>query len=69
MSGRGKGTPVSGSQFFIVLDEAPEIDGQYTVFGEVTAGIDVLKSLVPHNPQQDATPGDKILEVVIQEGQ
>jgi len=69
MSSGGRGTPVSGSQFFIVLEEAPELDGQYTVFGEATAGIDVLKSLTPHNPQRDTTPGDKILEIVIQEGQ
>ncbi|MDI6858196.1 MAG: peptidylprolyl isomerase [Dehalococcoidia bacterium] len=69
MSSGGRGTPVSGSQFFIVFEEAPELDGQYTIFGEVTSGLDVLESLTPHNPQRDATPGDKILEIVIQEGQ
>lgn len=69
MSSRGRGTPVSGSQFFIVLEDAPELDGLYTVFGEVTAGMDVLRSLTPHNPQRDTTPGDKMLEIVIQEGQ
>ena len=30
-----------GSQFFICLREQPSLLGQYTVFGEVTAGMDV----------------------------
>jgi cyclophilin family peptidyl-prolyl cis-trans isomerase len=68
MSSRGLGTPTGGSQFFITLEESPELDGQYTVFGEVTAGVEVLEKLTPRNPQQATTPGDKILEIVIQEG-
>jgi len=30
-----------GSQFFICLREQPSLAGQYTIFGEVTAGMDV----------------------------
>lgn len=31
----------NGSQFFITLGEAPHLDGQYSIFGKVTAGMDV----------------------------
>jgi len=32
----------AGSQFFICLDPAPFLDGQYTAFGQLTKGEDVL---------------------------
>jgi peptidyl-prolyl cis-trans isomerase B (cyclophilin B) len=35
----------AGSQFYICLAPAPFLDGQYTVFGEVTEGMDVVKKL------------------------
>ena len=68
MAGRGAGAPSSGSQFFIVLEDSPELDGQSTVFGDVMAGFEVLKQLTPRNPQGGAPPGDKILTITIQEG-
>lgn len=42
MAHRGKDT--GGSQFFIVHDPQPHLDGRHTVFGQVTEGLDyVLK--------------------------
>ena len=38
-------TTSSGSQFFITLRPATSLDGSYTVFGEVTQGMDVLNRL------------------------
>ncbi|MBN9542708.1 MAG: peptidylprolyl isomerase [Alphaproteobacteria bacterium] len=38
------------SQFFIMLDDSPHLDGQYTVFGEVTQGmeyVDMIKKGLP----------------------
>lgn len=32
----------AGSQFFIMHADAPQLDRQYTVFGEVTSGMDVV---------------------------
>ena len=68
MAGRGAGAPSSGSQFFIVLEDSPELDGQSTVFGDVMAGFEVLKQLTPRNPQDHGPPGDKIVSITIQEG-
>lgn len=36
----------AGSQFFIVVDKAPHLDGKYTVFGEVVRGMDVADTIV-----------------------
>jgi len=35
----------AGSQFFIVLADQPALDNQYTVFGHVSDGIDVLQKI------------------------
>lgn len=35
----------SGSQFYICLDNLPSLDGDFTVFGGVVSGLDVLKSI------------------------
>lgn len=34
-----------GSQFFICLADQPSLKGQYTIFGEVTAGMDVADAI------------------------
>ena len=35
----------SGSQFHILLGDAPHMDGSYTIFGRVVGGLDVLQKL------------------------
>ncbi|MBI2066923.1 MAG: peptidylprolyl isomerase [Deltaproteobacteria bacterium] len=35
----------SGSQFYITLAATPFLDGNYTVFGKVTSGMDVVKKI------------------------
>ena len=35
----------AGSQFYITLTSARELDGQYTVFGKVTSGMDVVDKI------------------------
>ena len=36
----------AGSQFFIMVDEAPHLDGQYASFGKVIEGIEVADQIV-----------------------
>lgn len=42
----------AGSQFFIVVQDAPHLNHQYTVFGEVVKGIEVVDHIV--SQQRDA---------------
>jgi len=46
----------SGSQFYITLAATPFLDGQYTAFGKVTKGLDVVKKIAK---------GDVIQKIVI----
>jgi cyclophilin family peptidyl-prolyl cis-trans isomerase len=67
MANAGAGT--NGSQFFITYVPLPQLDGGYTVFGQVISGMDVAESLTARDPSAggDLPPGDKILSVVIEE--
>lgn len=47
-----------GSQFFIMLGASPGLDGQYTAFGHVTSGMDVVRQIAV---------GDQIETIKIEE--
>lgn len=36
----------AGSQFFIMVDDAPHLDGEYAAFGKLTEGLDVARMIV-----------------------
>lgn len=63
------GPNTNGSQFFIGLGDAPHLTGRYTVFGAVTAGLDVLQAITPRDPSRGGSlpPGDRIESVEIVE--
>jgi peptidylprolyl isomerase len=42
---RSQSPDSANSQFFIMLEPGPFLDGQYTVVGEVTEGLDVLDAI------------------------
>jgi cyclophilin family peptidyl-prolyl cis-trans isomerase len=48
----------ASSQFFIVVADSTFLDNQYTVFGEVTNGMDVADKIVngPRNGESAAQP-------------
>ena len=43
----------ANSQFFIVFDDAGFLDGQYTVWGEVTDGMELIDALPTGEPPRD----------------
>ncbi|ALR19878.1 peptidylprolyl isomerase [Sphingobium baderi] len=52
----------ANSQFFICFDDATFLDGQYTVWGEVTSGMEHVDALPKGEPP--ATPG-KIVKAMV----
>ena len=50
----------AGSQFFIVVQDSPFLDGQYTVFGEVVSGMDVADRIVNLPRDQRDLPHERV---------
>ncbi|MFN3396563.1 MAG: peptidylprolyl isomerase [Thermodesulfovibrionales bacterium] len=50
----------AGSQFFICVADAPFLDGQYTVFGEVISGMDVADKIVSQPRDKRDNPLERI---------
>ncbi|MBF0606520.1 MAG: peptidylprolyl isomerase [Magnetococcales bacterium] len=50
----------AGSQFFICAADAPFLDRQYTVFGEVTDGLDVVDKIVSQPRDSRDNPNERI---------
>ena len=63
------GPDTSGSQFFITYGAASQYDGQYTIFGQVIRGMEVVEALTPRAPQPgvNTPPGDKLISITIEE--
>ena len=57
----------AGSQWFIDYAPQPNLDGGYTVFGQVVEGRDVLDKITPRDPATATQPGTKINTIEIEE--
>lgn len=62
------GRDTNGSQFFITFGPAPQLNGGYTIFGQVIEGMDVVNGIKRRDPQQQPDyPGDAIETITIAE--
>ncbi|GAB4430592.1 MAG: peptidylprolyl isomerase [Chloroflexi bacterium OHK40] len=60
----------AGSQFFITTAAAPFLNGQYTIFGRVIEGQEIVDGIPlrdPDNPADLTRPGETILSITITE--
>jgi len=51
----------AGSQFFIMVADAPSLDGQYSAFGKVTEGMEVVDAIVSAERDQKDNPRERIV--------
>lgn len=62
------GRDTNGSQFFITFVPTPQLNGGYTIFGQVISGMDVVNGITRRDPETNPTfQGDAIASVTITE--
>ncbi len=49
----------AGAQFFVCVTDQPALTGQYTIFGRVSEGLDVVQK-ISETPADDGKPRDRI---------
>jgi cyclophilin family peptidyl-prolyl cis-trans isomerase len=60
------GRDTNGSQFFITFGPAENLNGGYTIFGQVVEGMDVVNAITRRDPQQNPTfEGDAIDTITV----
>lgn len=62
------GRDTNGSQFFITFVPAQQLNGDYTIFGQVSSGMDVVNGITRRDPLQSPDfTGDVIESITISE--
>jgi len=62
------GRDTNGSQFFITFAPAQQLNGDYTIFGQVISGMDVVNGITRRDPLQNPDfTGDMITSITISE--
>ena len=57
----------AGSQFFIMVDDAPHLDGQYAAFGKVIEGMEAADAIVSARNRMDKPFEDqKMIKVTVE---
>jgi peptidylprolyl isomerase len=67
MARPGNDVDGNGSQFFITTAPAQYLDQQYTIFGEVIAGQEIVDGIPLRDPMAAVAPGESMLAVTITE--
>ncbi|PRX09832.1 peptidylprolyl isomerase [Martelella mediterranea] len=64
---RSQNPDSANSQFFIMFDDAPHLNGQYTVIGEVVEGMDNVDKIKKGDPAQNGkvSDPDRILSATV----
>lgn len=66
---RSQSPDSAGSQFFIMVEKSPHLDGQYAAFGKVIEGMDACDDIVKvRRNGQDKPFEDQVMESVTVEG-
>jgi peptidylprolyl isomerase len=67
MARKGNSNDSANSQFFIMFGDAPSLNGQYTVIGEVVSGMDVVDKLKKGSEAQNGAvvDPDKIVRATV----
>ena len=62
------GRDTNGSQFFITFGPTPQLNGDFTIFGQVIEGMDVVNGITRRDPDQNPNfRGDAIETITITE--
>jgi cyclophilin family peptidyl-prolyl cis-trans isomerase len=62
------GRDTNGSQFFITFGPTEQLNGGYTIFGQVTSGMDMVNAITRRDPDQNPNfTGDVIASITISE--
>jgi len=61
---RAQEPDTAGSQFFIVVEDSPYLDGQYTAFGKVTKGIGVADK-ISNVPRDERDNPKELVEMTV----
>lgn len=58
----------AGSQFFLMVEDAPHLDGEYASFGKVISGIEECDRIVsvPHNRMDRPLEDEKMVKVTVE---
>lgn len=63
------GPDTNGSQWYITLGDAAQLDGNFTIFGRVVEGMDVVQAITPRDPiaNPNAPAGDVVESITVEE--
>lgn len=62
---RAEDPDTAGSQFFIVVENSPYLDGKYTIFGKVTKGIGVADKIANEPRDERDNPNTRVEMTVL----